>query len=196
MKFHRILNSFILIVLFLNCILCSLIRNLMTTKGCNTDPGNMSLDEKKIILKTHNSLRNQIATQANIIGPKLPYATNMIQMYYSDAIGEKAQAWANKCLFKHSTRNFRKQAQFSTGENIYRIRFINGKPEKNWQKAIESWFSEIKDFAGKSVDAFLPSQQASINHFTQVIWAYSYFVGCGFASYSDQPNTVTHLVCL
>lgn len=155
----------------------------------------MSLDEKRIVITTHNKLRNQIALQSNVVGPKLPYATNMIQMYYSDAIGEKAQQWANKCLFKHSPKDFRKQSQFKTGENIYKISFIGGKPEKNWQKAIESWFAEIKDFAGKSVDSF-QAGAPSTGHFTQIIWAYSYFVGCGFASYSDSPNTVTHLhVC-
>jgi hypothetical protein len=149
----------------------SIKKSLLKTTGCNKDSGLMSFDEKKMIIITHNRLRNQIATQSNAIGPKLPYATNMIQMFYSDAIGEKAQEWANKCTFKHSSMDSRKQPQFRTGENIYTKKFNNGTPQKNWQSAIEAWFTEIKDFGGKSVVTFKP-EGASTGHFTQVIWAY------------------------
>ena len=197
MKFNETLKI-LLIIIFLLLIKQSsstFLQNLLKASRCNKDSGLMTTDEKKIIITTHNKLRNQIALQTNVVGPKIPYATNMIQMYYSEAIGEKAQEWANKCLFKHSPKGFRKQPQFKTGENIYKISFIGGKPEKNWQKAIEAWYAEIKDFAGKSVDSF-QAGAAATGHFTQIIWAYSYLIGCGFASYSDSPGSVTHLhVC-
>ena len=144
---------------------------LLTTDKCNKDPGLMSIDEKKLILITHNRLRNQIATQSNAIGPKIPYATNMIQMYYSDSVGSKAQEWADRCTFKHSAPSFRKQPQFAVGENIFRKKFIGGTPQKNWQLAIESWFDEIKDFGGKSVVSYNPDGPVT-GHFTQLIWAY------------------------
>lgn len=144
---------------------------LFEKRGCNRDLGLMTVDEKKFIVLTHNRLRNQIATQSNTIGPMLPYATNMIQMYYSDSIGMKAQQHANKCLFKHSNPAVRKQPQFPTGENIFKKKFIGGIPIKNWQEAIENWFGEIKDFGGKSVVTFNPNG-AVTGHFTQLIWAY------------------------
>ena len=31
---------------------------------------------------------------------------------------------------------------------MYTTTWFGGKPEKNWQKVIESWYTEIKDFAG------------------------------------------------
>ncbi len=144
---------------------------LLTGSGCNKDTGLMSFDEKKMIILTHNRLRNQIATQSNAIGPKLPYATNMIQMFYNDAVGEKAQEWANKCSFKHSSTDSRSQPQFKVGENLFIKKFINGTPIKNWQMAIESWFAEIKDFGGKSVVTFKP-EGSETGQFTQLIWAY------------------------
>lgn len=187
---------FVFLLLNLVSILASsLLRALGSHNRCNKDLGLMTIDEKKFIIITHNRLRNQIATQSNVIGPKLPYATNMIQMYYSDALGAKAQQVADKCLFKHSHREFRKQPQFETGENIYQTKFISSTPIKNWQGAIEAWFSEIRDFGGKSVVTYNPNGAVTA-HFTQLIWAYSYFVGCGFASYSDSPGEITHLyVC-
>ena len=168
---------------------------ILSQKRCNKDAGNMTIDDKKLILLTHNRLRNQVATQSNAVGPKLPFATNMIQMYYTDSIGSKAQKWADQCVFKHSSPTERKQPQFATGENIYRTKFIGGTPIKNWQKAIESWFAEIKDFGGKSVISYSPVG-AVTGHFTQLIWAYSYFLGCGFSSYSESPGEITHVyVC-
>lgn len=193
MKFLNI--SLTLITILLNLCSSTIVKNLLQSRSCNKDPGLMTIDEKKIIVMTHNKLRNEIATGTNPIGPRLPYASNMVQMYYSDSIGAKAQEWANKCTFRHSKQSFRKQPQFKTGENLYRSTWFRGKPEKNWQKVIESWFSEIKDFAGKSVVSFSPNGPTT-GHFTQIIWANSYFVGCGFASYSSSPGSVTHLhVC-
>ena len=197
MKFNETLKILLILVfLFLfKQSSSSFVKNLLRKSSCNKDTGLMTSDEKKKIISTHNKLRNQIALQTNVIGPKLPYASNMIQMYYSESIGEKAQEWANKCIFKHSSKEFRKQPQFKTGENIYKISFIGGKPEKNWQKAIEAWYSEIKDFKGKSINSFQAGTPAT-GHFTQVIWAYSYLIGCGFASYSENTGSVTHLhVC-
>ena len=193
MKFINI--TIILITILFNSCSTTIVKNLLRSRSCNKDPGLMTIDEKRIIISTHNHLRNQIAMATNSIGPRLPYATNMVQMYYSDAIGAKAQQHADKCTFIHSDRKFRKQPQFETGENIYKSTFYMGRPEKNWQKVIETWFSEIKDFKGKSVVSFNPNG-ASTGHFTQIIWANSYFVGCGFASYSGFPLQRTHLyVC-
>lgn len=170
MKFI-ILITFLISLLIEESIASSIKKSLLKNTGCNKDSGLMSFEEKKMIVITHNRIRNQIATQSNSIGPKLPYATNMIQMFYSDAIGEKAQEWANKCTFKHSSPDARKQPQFKTGENIFMKKFNNGTPQKNWQSAIEAWYAEIKDFGGKSVVTFKP-EGASTGHFTQVIWAY------------------------
>ena len=73
----------------------------------------------------------------------------MIQMY-SERLGAGAQKIANKCLFKLSQPKERKLPKFTFGENIFKIQFITGIPEKNWQNSIENWFSELIDLGGKS----------------------------------------------
>lgn len=164
------------------------------TKRCNVDNGTLSIEEKRDIIQIHNRLRNQIAVQKTTIGPRLPYATNMVQMYYSEALGAKAQEWADNCTFAHSDENDRKQPQFNVGENIYRTRNISGYPSKNWQEAIEAWFSEIQYFGGKSVSQY--NDWENTKHFTQVIWANSYFIGCGFSAFIEGPGSLTFLyVC-
>jgi len=162
---------------------------------CNKDSGLMTIEEKKFILITINRIRNQIATQSTSLGPKLPYARNMLQMYYSDSLGASAQAVADRCMFKHSDPAKRKQPQFYVGETIFKMKFINGNPEKNWQNAIEDWLSQIKDVGGKSMVQY-NVRGPNTEDFTQLIWANTFLVGCGFASYSDTPKEITHLyVC-
>jgi hypothetical protein len=116
---------FLLIFQFIKLILASLKKGLRVSHSCNKDPGLMSTDEKKLILLTLNRLRNQVATQTTNMGPKLPFATNMLQMYYSDSLGATAQKVANRCLYRHSDSEERKQPQFAVGENIFRMKFIN-----------------------------------------------------------------------
>ena len=188
----KFIVCFLFIIQFFELILASLKTGLRLSNSCNKDAGFMTIDEKKFILLTLNRLRNQIATQSTSIGPKLPYAKNMLQMYYSDGLGASAQKVANRCLYKHSNPQDRNQPQFAVGETIFRMKFINGTPEKNWQNAIEDWFTEIKDFGGKSVVQYRPTG-AVTDHFTQLIWANTFLVGCGFASFSDSPREITHL---
>ena len=163
-------------------------------QGCNTWKGPMTVKDKQVILNAHNWYRNHIALQTNTVGPKLPFAKNMLQVYWSDAIAAKAQQWANNCKFQHSTSEFRKQPDFPTGENLYESSASNNYQAVNWNKAVTAWYNEIKDFGGKSVDS-MSSGGPVTGHFTQVIWANSYLVGCGLAQYKDGGWFTSYYVC-
>ena len=96
----------------------------------------------------------------------------------------------------HSSSAFRKQPDFEFGENIYMSMMSGGKPKKNWEKAIMSWYGEIKDMGGshKSVDSFALGGPVS-GDFTQVIWAHSYIVGCGHVQYTKGGWITQSYVC-
>ncbi len=197
-KFCKIIFFFSLFYFFFSLSLfnCSFKKNFLNAKSkrCNIDKGILSKEDKLNIVQIHNNLRNQVAIQKTKIGPMLPFATNMIQMYYSESLGAKAQEWADKCTFQHSDQNFRKQLQFEVGENIYRVKNLTGFSKKNWKEAIESWFNEIKFFGGNSVTQYNDKQNT--RNFSQMIWANSYFIGCGFSSFIDGPNSFISLyVC-
>jgi hypothetical protein len=177
--------SLILLILLLNYISCTFVRNLLHKKSHKSNRSTGSTTEdKKIIVQTHNKLRNDIALSLNKNSPKLPFASNMIQMYYSDAVEKKAQAWTDRKKFMHSSYAYRKQPDFGCGENIYMSMMSGGKPKRNWEKAIKAWYGEIKDMGGKSVDSFASGGPVT-GHFTQVIWAHSYIVGCGHIQFMD-----------
>jgi hypothetical protein len=201
MKFARIFNviTFITVLsLIFSKSSLKFNRTHNKNKQCNTYTKSLTDEEKQKIIDIHNTYRNQIATQTNTVGDKQPFAKNMIQMYWNDNIAYKAQEHANNCKFKHSTSQFRSQPTYKTGENIYI--FGSSKKEGNkidWQKCVDAWFNEIKDFKWpKSVDKFdsVPSQKPT-GHFTQVIWANSYEVGCGIAQFEEKGMYKTLHVC-
>jgi hypothetical protein len=162
---------------------------------CNSWKNTISLNDKQVILNAHNWYRNHIAIGINTLGPKLPYAKNMLQMYWSEAIARKAQIWANDCKFMHSSKEFRKMADFPLGENLYKSSSSADYQSMNWNKAITAWYNEINEFAGKSVDSLAPSEGPVTGHFTQVIWANTYLVGCGFAQFMDKGWFTNFYVC-
>lgn len=197
MKFIRNKIIILLIILILNNYITSkLVKNLLRTETSyknEVSPPDEEMIEIKEIIDEHNKYRNQIALSTNINTPKLKYATNMIQMYYSRDIAKKAQHWANKQKFAHSDRQFRRQPGYPTGENLYYYA-SSGKPKRDWKKAIKAWFDEIKNMPGKSVDAFSSGGPVT-GHFTQIIWAYSYIVGCGFVQYPKGGMNAQIYVC-
>jgi len=199
MKFNSNKILILTIILLLNnYISTTFIKNLKYKKSQrthrNTSSKDFDLADKKLIVETHNELRNEIALSLNKNSPKLPFATNMIQMYYSDAIGKKSQDWANKKKFMHSKSAYRRQPDFACGENLFMSMMSGGKPKKNWKRAIKEWYGEIKNMAGKSVDSFSSGGPVT-GHFTQVIWAHSYIVGCGYVQYNDGGWITQLYVC-
>ena len=146
--------------------------------------------EKKIILDTHNLHRNQIATQTYLVEPKLlPFATNMLQMYWNNEIANKAQTISQKCQFKESSENERKWSNLKLGENM-QIELGETKPD--WKKVISSWFVGISAYKNKNLDSFRSGDMMS-NTFSQLVWANSYVVGCGHTLCADGAS---FYVCL
>jgi hypothetical protein len=166
------------------------------TRGCNIFDGNLSKEEKYTIVDIHNKYRNQIALQNNNVGPQLPYATNMLQMYWDEELATKAQQWADKCRFKHSTYAYRKQPSYPVGENMYEAGVSEGFIKMDWNKAISTWFEEIRSFSGigKQVERMEIGNPVT-GHFSQVIWANSYLIGCGFAQYPDGGFYTNLYIC-
>jgi hypothetical protein len=168
------------------------------TGPVNLDTTGITDLDKYILLYHTNRLRNAVANQSTAeAGTTLPPAKNMRQVYWSDEIAKKAQEWANKCTGGHSSKEFRTLTSMTLGENLYSEWSTSGVP-KTVAKAVVAWYNEIKDYVSQSLDVenFQDSKTtAVVSHFTQLAWAESYLMGCGFSVYMENGMKKNFYVC-
>ncbi|XP_017210734.1 GLIPR1-like protein 1 isoform X1 [Danio rerio] len=117
-------------------------------------------------VREHNQNRSSVS----------PTAANMRYMTWDAALAVTARAWARFCLFKHNIHlreAKRVHPTFTTvGENIWA-----GAPYSRFtvKSAVFSWVNELKDYNYNNNQC---NDKKVCGHYTQVVWADSYKVGC------------------
>uniref|UniRef100_A0A8D0GNV6 SCP domain-containing protein n=1 Tax=Sphenodon punctatus TaxID=8508 RepID=A0A8D0GNV6_SPHPU len=113
------------------------------------------------------SMHNKFRSQVN------PPASNMHYMSWDPDLAKTAKGWAKKCHFRHNPDlkiPGKAHPKFtSAGENIW----TGSMPIFSVSKAITNWYEEVKDYNYVS-----NSCTGICGHYTQVVWATSYKVGC------------------
>ncbi|XP_032710652.1 GLIPR1-like protein 1 [Lontra canadensis] len=114
-------------------------------------------------VKSHNELRGKV----------WPPAADMKHMSWDDGLAKVAKAWANKCKFEHNSclsipfgcyPNYK-----FLGENIW----FGGLSIFSPKSAVTAWFNETAFYDYDNL-----SCSKVCGHYTQVVWANSYKVGC------------------
>ncbi|NXA42803.1 GLIP1 protein, partial [Eudromia elegans] len=134
---------------------------------------------------THNDFRSKVN----------PPASNMLRMSWDPALAKTAKAWAKKCQFKHNIYLKKPGKVHPTftpvGENIWTgtatFFSVDG--------ALSDWFNEIQSY-----DFNTNSCSDQCGHYTQVVWATSYKVGCAVhfcdtVEYFPGLLKAAHFVC-
>ncbi|XP_067930719.1 cysteine-rich venom protein-like [Watersipora subatra] len=111
------------------------------------------------IVSTHNSLRSTIN------------ASNMQKMVWDSELASLAQKWADNCEFDHDNKRRNIPGRFTVGQNL-------ALGHHDWSEALHSWWNEIAEFTYNRQDMELEK----VGHFTQMAWAESVKVGCGWAN--------------
>jgi len=154
------------------------------TSGGKPSTTTISAADKELIVRVHNKLRNDVALQQTQYKTQLPKASNMRQVYWDEEIAKKAQDHANKKVFDHSSSSYRKTSVFSyLGENLYSSSSSGSSPVVEWERAIKRWYDEIASYP-KSSSSVPKYSGSGTGHFSQVIWANSYAIGCGISAMS------------
>uniref|UniRef100_G1LIK0 GLIPR1 like 1 n=1 Tax=Ailuropoda melanoleuca TaxID=9646 RepID=G1LIK0_AILME len=114
-------------------------------------------------VKAHNEMRGKV----------WPPAADMKHMIWDDGLAKIAKAWANKCTFKHNSclsKSYGCHPTFQfVGENIW----LGGLSIFSPHFAVVAWFNETEFY-----DYDTLSCSKACGHYTQVVWASSYKVGC------------------
>nr|CAH0104826.1 unnamed protein product [Daphnia galeata] len=151
---------------------------------------------RQVILEAHNALRSIVASgqeSRGQPGPQ-PQASNMQIMTWDVELANVAQRLAEQCLFEHDCNECRKVGRFPVGQNLA-VEWTTGPPLPiNWKKQVTRWYEEVVEFPNTSARKFEFS--VVTGHYSQMIWADTNRVGCGFTSYRDNGTLETNLyVC-
>ncbi|KAM4615361.1 GLIPR1-like protein 1 [Polymixia lowei] len=125
------------------------------------------ISDRKFIddcVQTHNKARSSVQ----------PPASDMLYMTWDEGLAVTARAWARNCDFRHNVhlRDVRRMHPTfpSVGENIWA-----GHPASSFtvKSAVDLWVGENKSYAYRENRC-----SRVCGHYTQVVWAGSYKVGC------------------
>ncbi|CAH1407280.1 unnamed protein product [Nezara viridula] len=131
-------------------------------------------DDMIQILEYHNDLRSKVAQGRT----KLFEAKDMWALKWDDALAVMAQDWANKCTLKPNTGR-----PNDCGENIAWLSLTEVQPI-DVEAIIEMWYDEINKF-----DPEIKGIQGGTEHFTQLIWGETQFIGCGSTIFQDKEDS-------
>ncbi|RZF32315.1 hypothetical protein LSTR_LSTR001779 [Laodelphax striatellus] len=132
-----------------------------------------------VIVNTHNKLRATVA-----LGQlqRQPPAQNMQKMTWDDQLASRAQYWAEQHMFKHD-----RDRDKNIGQNLYIVMFggpHSNKRQHNFTEAITDWYEEHVHYTYKQLErGDSADRRTQTGHYTQVVWANTDKVGCGFASF-------------
>lgn len=156
-------------------------------KECTIKATHVSKADIQLILRTHNHYRSMVAMGKL---PKFSTATNMQQLLWDEELASVAQAKADQCTNANGKLDHDKAAdRFTTkfksvGQNLAFRRSSASFKGTDWPGQIKAWFDEYYHYPPGSVNSFSPPSDEPTGHFTQVVWATTGYVGCGYADYT------------
>merc|ERR1712038_1722190 len=146
-------------------LLQTLLKSLRNLKSTRSDSG-VSRRDKNKILDLHNQYRSNVT----------PTAKNMMKMAWNEEIATYAQKYAEDCIAGHDASSERAEGTglgISIGQNLARG-FTPGAGA--WQKVVDAWHNEVNLFTyGSSSNDF-----HAVGHYTQMVYAQSSHIGCGY----------------
>ncbi|XP_045722322.1 GLIPR1-like protein 1 [Mirounga angustirostris] len=136
---------------------------LVASKSSTKVPSIEDQSFKDQCIKAHNEMRSKV----------WPPAADMKYMTWDDGLAKVAKAWANKCRFEHNSClsiSYRCHPTFQfVGENIW----LGGLSIFSPKFTVVAWFNETEFYDYNTL-----SCSKACGHYTQVVWANSYKVGC------------------
>uniref|UniRef100_A0A8C5UMY7 Cysteine rich secretory protein 1 n=1 Tax=Microcebus murinus TaxID=30608 RepID=A0A8C5UMY7_MICMU len=117
------------------------------------------------IVNTHNTLRRGV----------IPPASNMLKMNWSEGAAQNARAVSTYCDIVESNPVERRIGSTFCGENMHMTT-----QAVSWSHVIRTWYNESKYF--KYGQWTSTDDDKATDHYTQIVWATSYLVGCGITS--------------
>ncbi|XP_037078550.1 CRISP/Allergen/PR-1-like [Pollicipes pollicipes] len=155
----------------------------------------VSAQEARYIVAEHNELRAKVASGRETRGKTFgqPSAANMNQLEWDDELAKVAQRFADQCMFGHDCLDCRRVARFKVGQNVYSSSSTRLDNSPNWRQALYAWYDEVARFNPQNIEPFVFS--SPLGHYTQLVWAKTSRIGCGYTLYKEGPWWTKLYVC-
>ncbi|XP_019483684.1 PREDICTED: cysteine-rich secretory protein 1 [Hipposideros armiger] len=114
------------------------------------------------IVTLHNTLRRGV----------VPSASNMLKMNWNEEAAQNARNLSQYCDLVESNALKRRITNTFCGENKQLTSYLI-----SWSNVIEIWYNESKYF--KHGEWPSEDEGKTVDHYTQLVWATSYLIGCG-----------------
>ncbi|KAF2905517.1 hypothetical protein ILUMI_00663 [Ignelater luminosus] len=141
----------------------------------------VSKENKKEIVDAHNELRLKLV---NGQVPNQPRATDMKEMCWDEQLAKEAQRIANKLIFKHALVD--DDRWISIGQNLAQRGSSVDVKNPSWESIVNDWFNEVKLYK------YGPMYIHGTGHYTQVVWARTTQVGCGYVRFIDRKKKLPY----
>nr|XP_035949467.1 cysteine-rich secretory protein 1 [Halichoerus grypus] len=130
------------------------------------------------IVTVHNTLRRGV----------VPSARNMLKMDWSEEAAQNARMLSKQCELRESNSIKRRITNTFCGENMHLTTY-----PISWSNVIKIWYNESKYF--KYGEWTSTDDDITFEHYTQIVWATSYLIGCGISSCDKRLSTQYLYVC-
>lgn len=143
-------------------------------------------DLKQLTLDWHNYYRNNVAQGKESRGSQ-PSASNMNELVWDKELEYIAQCHANQCIFEHDA--CRKSSttgdnEIPPGQNLAQMGDTTKSNEQLIKGMIKLWYDEVALMDSSIVDEYPGTP--GVGHYTQLVWAKTSRLGCGFVFRESQ----------
>ena len=147
---------------------------------------------KNFILFQYNSFRNKVAGGKSYGVSHLPRAANMLEMVWDDELADLAQKWVDNCKRSNDCNLCRMVDRFAVGQT--RVEFEGSiMTDTDYEMEFFSYFNLLKDLKKEDITRYTDSSENG--GITQLLWAKTWRIGCGFLYFSSDGRTFSDLVC-
>nr|QEE04224.1 venom allergen [Scolopendra mojiangica (nomen nudum)] len=167
--------------------------NRYNIEACELKNSGLTTSDKAQLVDVHNRLRAKVANGQQTGQPS---AADMKQMKWDDELAAKAQEWANTCQGGHDLYDGRKTSKYPVaGQNFYASYALGtGSANKiNLYSPVQAWYGEVKDFDRNAVKSY--KFDPKTGHYSQVVWANTEAIGCGYVLFPRGSWTEQHIIC-
>jgi len=114
----------------------------------------------------------------------------MNMLKWNDELAEIAQRWADQCTWEHSKDD--KTTTYSyVGQNMAYGASTGIIKDPGFEGFVQKWYDEVSDWPAANVASFSKAgvpEGKMIGHYTQVVWAATKEVGCGYVSFNNPDS--------